>query len=458
MTWNLGSIYTKPGKGEKLMKRWPFIALSVLIMLLFFGCTVLNDTADRADPSNETPGPDKETPRRSDLDRLVVVYEKNGALNLIVGGGTPQPLTEGADDSHPLLSPDGSKVLFRRYQHLGPSGLPRFELWMVNLDGTNVRPLVTLDHLPGTTGKPMGSEITVLLDRLPWHVRWKENSKEVVFNTLIEGGYGLLTNNDLWLADVLSGAVTQILPDGLGGSFAFSPDGSALIVADDTSVSIMDAGGESRRELISFPFVNTASEYAFIPQPAWAPDGSYGLVAISGPEPFGDSDNEERFTSIWMLPRGGDAVELFKVYGWNLDAAMSGNIFSPNCEYIAFAEGDSPDGSFNIAAPDGSIIATFDYARVNHGWSADNRLLILEGEEPFLAGIDRPKQVLQLPAGADARSTGYRWVEYRWVGSAVYIGLEWNYNGKNQLFVTEVDGEVLIIDSEVGSFDALIIQ
>ena len=456
------------------MIRWPFFALSVLIMLLGIGCTALNDTADKADLSKETAGPDqaapenctapelewiepeptepvKETLQRSDLDRLAVVYEKNGALKLVVGREAPQPLTEGTDDSYPLLSPDGSKVLFRRYLHLGPSELPRFELWMVNLDGTNVRPLVTLDHLPGTMGKPMGSEITVLLDRLPWHVRWKENSKEIVFNTLIESGYGLSTNNDLWLADVLSGAVTQILPDGLGGSFAFSPDGSALIVADDRSVSIMDAGGDSRSELISFPFVNTASEYAFIPQPAWAPDGSYGLVAISGPEPFGD--NEERFTSIWMLPRGGDAVELFKVYGWNLDAAMSGNIFSPDCEYIAFAIGDSPDGSFNISAPDGSIIATFDYARVNHGWSADSRLLILEGEEPFLAGIDRPKQVLQLPAGVDARAT---W--YRWISSTVYIGLEWNYNGTNQLFVTEVNGEVLIIDSEVGSFDALIVQ
>lgn len=96
----------------------------------------------------------------------------------------------------------------------------------------------TPGHPDGTVPLPE----PVLLARLPWQVAWLENSIEVAFNTVLEAGCGILTHDDLWLADAESGEVSQLLPDGLGGSFAFSPDGDAVLVANAESASMVIPG------------------------------------------------------------------------------------------------------------------------------------------------------------------------------------------------------------------------
>lgn len=440
------------------VKKCLFMVFVMLFSLLSTGC------ADAPGPSNGTvplpepdgPGdeyPDDDSVPPDDQALLHIVYEKAGELMLVVDDNAPQTLISGADDGYPLISPDGSRVLFQRRLPAGPSGLPRFELWVVNIDGSEARPIVALEDLPGRIGETMESPEPVLLDRLPWQVTWLENSMEVAFNTVLEAGYGILTHDDLWLVDVEIGEVSQLLPDGLGGSFAFSPDGDAVLVANAESVSIMNADGGNRRLLISFPFVNTASEYAFIPQPVWTPDSSYGLVAISSPDPFGFE--EEPYLTIWRLPKTGDAERLLEVFGFNLAGAMSGNLFSPDGGHFAYTEGTCPDGNAHFATLDGSVIATFNCANNILGWSSDGRLFIFMGDgELFLTGIERPMQNLDLPFEIFTGSAALKWV-----GPTTYVGLDLPYSEEfTTLWVSDIDGESRIIARDVNSFDARFIN
>ena len=439
------------------MKKVFLIGFSIALLMFPAGCV---GTAEPVGEDDNLIPPEVIEEEETDADSeeledqavLVVVYEQEGRLMVAFGYNAPQLLTSGPNDGNPVISADGSQVLFQRRLVSGLAELSRFELWVIGIDGSDERPLVTLDMLPGEIGETIDTPGPVMLDRLPWQIAWVCDSANVAFNTILETGYGLTTYNDLWIADTTTGSVNQVLPDGQGGSFAFSPDGSSLLVADEVSVSMMAADGSNRRELFRFPFVNTASEYAFIPQPVWAPDSSYGLVAISGPEPFGEP--EDSYTTLWRLPRTGNAEELMTITGFNLNQAMSGYIFSPDGEHIAYNEGAFMEGDTQIATLDGTIVTTNRYAYDYYGWSTDGSLIILYRDAPFLAGTTRPQQELDMPEEIHAWSA-----HYKWVGPKTYVGLDFSYfEEQTSLWVTEIDGQSRIIDTEVYSFDAVLIK
>ena len=356
---------------------------------------------------------------------LLVVYTDEGSLWIVAGESAARRLTSGGADSDPLFSPDGRWILFRRQLPPSPADLPRFELRIIGADGSDERRVVGPEDLPGEMGMPIESDVEVLLDRLPLQVTWLPDSRAVAFNTRIEGGYGLIANDDLWLVDIETGALTALLPDGEGGSFAFSPDGARLVACTPTTVTMMGADGTNRRELVTFDFVNTASEYAYHPMPAWAPDSSYALVAISSPEPFapGASGN------VWRLPVSGDTVLLATLPGNFLFATMGNALWSPDRTRIAYtapAAGGGPNTrDLIIAGVDGSDPVVYATGELDfQGWTPTGHRFTFWQNQPgelYLGQIAEPPQRLVGPGEAD-RIQSLRWADGE---TFAYVTGEW---------------------------------
>jgi Tol biopolymer transport system component len=206
-----------------------------------------------------------------DREQLFVV-DPDGSARQVGGQGEFAAL--GA--AQPLWSPDRSMIAF------GPptigSGLDP-QLWLVNADGTNQRPIATLGEW--TDWSPDSS-------RLVW--------TDSVFTTDNTG-----ESARIWVADVATGEVTQLaprgtvtwwLPDGehiaytpaenpeagisvipvaggeprhltTGVGPFWSPDGTAFLVERDTAIHILSADASTDRVLLDRGG-----------SPAWSPDGT----------------------------------------------------------------------------------------------------------------------------------------------------------------------------------------
>lgn len=309
---------------------------------------------------------------------LRIAYISGGNLWVLEEGGSPQQLTTTGTDSRPLLSPDGQRILFERELSPGPGDVPRFELRVINVDGSGERPVAGPDDLPGEMGTPVGSETETMLPRLPWQVAWHPDGQRVAFNTLIQVGYGLYAKHDLWIADPDAGTVTRLLDDDAGGAFAFAPDGSTVMVADPTTVARANGDGSDREELITFDFVNTGSEYAYVPQPVWMPDSSHALIAISSAEPFGPNPSG----NIWRIPRAGDALQLATLSGRFLFSTMGeNNLWSPDRSRFAYINADEDLIHTNGDGSDRSVYASGSVEFV--GWSPDSQRFIYKQGSPW---------------------------------------------------------------------------
>ncbi len=377
---------------------------------------------------------------------LSVVYSQEGALWWAVGYNAPRPLTSGSEDFAPQFSPDGQWVLFRREAPPGPSGLGRFELWVVRAWEESVaRRLVAADDLPGVMGAPMDGDGPVLLDRLPGRTAWLPDGQRVAFTTFIEGGYGLDTRLDLWVVDVETGALTRLLPDGEGGAFAFSPDGTALLVASPEAVALLDADGRNRRELLRFPAVNTASEYAYIPQPLWMPDSSAGLIAITSPEPWEDGAS----CSLWRVSRAGSAVQIGTLPTACLFNTMDDALWSPDRAWLAYAT--EYGGNLLLANADGSAARVYAEGAGHFlGWSRDGRRFVFAqwyAERMLLGGPE-----LEPTPFVDPEEVG-QIIALKWADASTYAFVAVDTAYTRTLWVGELGGEPRIIDTHVDDFD-----
>lgn len=383
-----------------------------------------------------------------------IVYTRDGSLWIVDGEADPRPLTAGATDDRPRFSPDGHWVLFERQTAPGPAGIPRTELRLIASDGSEERLLLRPDDLPGEVGVPFDGETEVLLDRVPFQIAWLSGGQQLAFNTTIEGGYGLMTRDDLWLLDIEGGNLTQLLPDGQGGIFAFSPDGSRLIVTTSTEVVMMNADGSGRRTLLSFEAVNTASEYAYYPMPVWAPDGSYALIAISSPEPFWPP--EEASGTLYRLSLNGEVIPLATLRGQFLFNTMTDGLWSPDRALIAYTvpiASDSPDQvELIVAAGDGSNPRSYAAGALQFiGWAPNSTRFAYQDSSTstiFVGTPDAPPQELIAP------DTDERIVQARWAGEENLIYLV--ARGEDfELWLVSLSGESRRIDFLGASFPSL---
>ena len=235
------------------------------------------------------------------------------------GTGLTQLTNDPLDESAPLPSPDGRRILF----YGGSEGLE-----VMNADGSDPRTFHGCSVSPGA---------------------WSPDSRHVVCSDYEDG---------LLILDTADGTTTQLTSSGSRPSW--SPDGTTVAFNDEYKLYVVPAAGGARRRLGTLK----AAEFA---APMWSPDS--GRVA------YVSLESEDRY-SLWTIRADGSGGRRL---AQNVDEATPS--WSPDGSRIAFVRlhPHYVRGVFVVRA-DGAGVQRSSSSRGgvsagNPAWSADGLVL-----------------------------------------------------------------------------------
>jgi hypothetical protein len=288
-----------------------------------------------------TAEPAADTAVASDLGSYIVYNDADGIWRLPLDisqspptAGEPVKLAAIADVAQLLVSPDGQKIAYVA------GDFDSNQLGIVSVTGSS-QILVTSDDLPNEAD----SDFATLINQ----ISWLSNSQSLAFNSRIVNliGPGAAPQPDLWLVS-LSGTLTEQFALGDGGhTFALSPDGTRVIFGNPDSVTRVNLDGSNREKVILFPFVNTASEYAWVPTAQWLSGGSQAYVAIADDDPF----SSDAGATLYQIPVSGPAVAIGSVLGNMLFSPLQWTRSGSQLGYVQLIIG--PDNTQSVIVADG---------------------------------------------------------------------------------------------------------
>jgi hypothetical protein len=317
-----------------------------------------------------------------------------------------------------FIAPDGRRVAYLR-------GAPeRNELWVVNLDGRGQRLLVDSIDLPTETDEVGFSTI---IDQ----VQWLPDGRGLAFSTgqYASGFGGSFEQEDLWTV-TLDGELTQRLAfHQAGGLFLILPN-NEVILSRREAIERINLDGSNRIRLISFDFINTASEYIYYPILQLARDGSTVYTAVPSSEPFGPN----AFTLLWRIS-GNSAEQTGRLPGTILFHPVQWSANGNRLGYAAYSD-DAPP---SIILANGSGENSEAYARDEQmqffGWSGDGRHFLYTTTELLAVGqTDSEPIEIELPAGGVVRTA-------EWLNNNHYI-VATGFEGGWRLDSGDVNGAI----------------
>ena len=340
----------------------------------------------------------------------LLVYVDNGRLylsriNLSQNPPTASSPIQLVDDTQVTaisIAPDGRRVAYLN----GRSGSGPNSLKTVNIDGRDERTLVNADDL----------DLPDDYNTADWElqlnqIQWLTNSQAIAFNTAVLNliGPGFIHQADLMTVD-LDGEIDEIYAAGLaGGTFTISPTG-VLLFSRDTEIVRADFDGTTQA-LISFDFINTASEYIYYPTPRWTSNGSAAYVAIPSAEPFSRAPT----ASLWRIPASGGATQLGTI---SENILFSDLYWNDNGSHVAYTRIVDDTGSSEprlmVATgsgqlgPEGLPYATDERLRL-YPWSSNNQTFLFSGSDYFAIGQPQADQVT-VPVPPNSRIDDGQWV------------------------------------------------
>ena len=155
-----------------------------------------------------------------------------------------------ADDSFPVFSPDGDKILFQSNRD------GNYNLYTIN---------------------PDGSDLTQLTDsaQADTYATWSPDGSQIAFQTKRDG------NKEIYVMNADGSDQTRLTHNEVDDQFpAWSPNGDHILYTEDVDnvfqLFIMNADSSNQRQL-----TNGSESYAF---PAWSPDGNHIVVEYITPD------------------------------------------------------------------------------------------------------------------------------------------------------------------------------
>ena len=319
---------------------------------------------------------------------LVAYVDTSRNLWVWQEGGEPRQLTSSADVLTAQVSADGRWIAFTR-----SSDSLHESLWVIRSDGSGEQAIMDQEAFEAM---PRGESAVT---SRPFYFNWTPGSSTLAFTTSpVYEGLGLSLNEDLWLADVESGSVEELLEPGEGGMFYYSPDGRQIALVKPDSISLIDADGSNRRDkVISYPIVSTYSEYFYYATPQWAEDSSYLRVVIPAPAAL---ERPEETTNVWHIPADGSPAEQV---GSVVTAPLFFPALSPDLAQLAYVRqvGDAAENRRELHIYQIDTGGDTTYLTEAHlifaAWAADSsRFAFTTGENnrPYLGQIGETPQAL----------------------------------------------------------------
>lgn len=337
---------------------------------------------------------------------LTVVYTKEGGLWRWLQGERA-PLTAKGEAYYPRISPDGQLVAFLR-----PADTIHVELWMVKMDGSQERRLVSvadLDALASGVRDPQAVAVNPTAG-----FAWLANSHRLAFTTYQTfDGPGLILLHDLHLVDADSGQIASLFLPGWGGVFAFSPDARRVALSQPDRILLALADGSDYREALRYEPVITYSEYRYYPQPLWSPQGDFLRLTIPPADPLAQPSQPH---TLWRIDAESGKAEL---EGGVLSVSLLENsvVYSPDLKRLAVLREAGEKLQLILTAYDGGgewLYASDPMLRFLAWSPSGRRFLYLTGEEEqlWLGSLDAPPRSLGSPHQSVVSA---RWVNEDWI-------------------------------------------
>jgi hypothetical protein len=264
---------------------------------------VLGGPSDTPDLAGATPGTTDGSPVETPVSTesilpppprvpvLQVAYGKGGNLWLWTETGSSVQLTSSGSDTTPRISPDGQQIAFLRGE----------ELWAINSDGSNLRPMVNNAYLTSLVPPATGRGV------IHWF-SWQPFSHNIYFGTSSAGEAYTVPVYDLHMVAADGGTAPSIKKTAdMGGMATFSPDGTKLTLAQPTRILLMNTDGSNYHAAITYDVVQTYSEWNYIPEVVWFSDSSEFRTVIPASDPLGDP---LAGTTFWSVPVSGSPMDM----------------------------------------------------------------------------------------------------------------------------------------------------